>query len=198
MKKGERSRDNILNVSLDLFSQQGFANTSVQDIANQCGISQTTVFYHYKNKKVLFEAILEKVISNNRNFFNERLNPELSAYDKLITLLISNIDWCLEYPKDAKILLMLFNFSTSDETFKSLTTETINNGRALVLKSLEDLDENNLFHSKMSLSECAIIIQQYINAVLFQVLARDDGEIVASQFKSTVHSLVDSLIGINE
>ena len=59
--KGDISRHRILTASLDLFSEQGFARTSVQEIADRCNISQTTVFYHFKNKKNYLKAYYHKL-----------------------------------------------------------------------------------------------------------------------------------------
>ena len=52
--KGQKSKDKILDIALELFTKNGYSQTSAQEIADLCGISQTTIFYHYKNKKILF------------------------------------------------------------------------------------------------------------------------------------------------
>ena len=194
--KGDISRHRILTASLDLFSEQGFARTSVQEIADRCNISQTTVFYHFKNKKKLFESLLSQVILNNREYFalNLREADGLTEFEKLVFLLESNINWAMKYPKDAQVLIMLFNFATSDSDFKKLATGTIDNGRALVFDALVLINKERQVSQAFSLVELSVIIQQYVNGVIFQILAREDRSEVHNNFKKTIKNYLNILI----
>ncbi len=194
--KGDISRHRILTASLDLFSEQGFARTSVQEIADRCNISQTTVFYHFKNKKKLFESLLSQVILNNREYFalNLREADGLTEFEKLVFLLESNINWAMKYPKDAQVLIMLFNFATSDSDFKKLATGTIDNGRALVFDALVLINEERQIAQTFSLVELSVIVQQYVNGVIFQILAREDRSEVHNNFKNTIKNYLNILI----
>ena len=50
----------ILDASLRLFSQKGFARTSVRDIAQAAGITDAAIYYHFASKRALFEALFEE------------------------------------------------------------------------------------------------------------------------------------------
>jgi len=195
--KGEESRDKILDHALRLFSENGFAKTSTQEIADCCEISQTTVFYHFKNKRVLFEKVLERVITKNHSYFTSHKKESIDSVEELTLLLNSNIDWAQAHPQDAKVLLMLFNFSSSDDNFKVLATNTINNGRSLVLSSLKKIDESLGIKSKINLISLSIIIQQYINAVMFQMLARTDANEVVNEFREGLPIYLNILLGLD-
>ena len=51
------TREKILNVSLELFSQRGFSAVSIRDICKCVGIKESSVYYHFENKQNIFEAI---------------------------------------------------------------------------------------------------------------------------------------------
>jgi AcrR family transcriptional regulator len=53
------TKQNILNVSLDLFSQNGFSSVSIRDICGKVEIKESTVYYHFKNKQAILDAILQ-------------------------------------------------------------------------------------------------------------------------------------------
>ncbi|MBT4792476.1 MAG: TetR/AcrR family transcriptional regulator [Halobacteriovoraceae bacterium] len=196
MKKGQLSRINILQVAIDLFSEKGYHDTSTQEIADKCGISQTTIFYHFKNKKTLFGEILNYVISNNRNIFEQLKQDKDDPYDCLVTLIRANIKWCMEYPEQTKIILLLFNFSASDDDFKMLATKTIDKGRSLILIQLDKLQEHNKIKSHLSIFELSVIIQQYVNGVLFQLLVRTDRELTFKTFESVMNVFLQTVLGI--
>lgn len=79
-------QQNILRHALELFSKQGFDNTSTSKIAKAAGVSEGLIFRHFKNKDGLLLAIME----NGTERVTGYLTPILSEKDpkKLIELVI--------------------------------------------------------------------------------------------------------------
>lgn len=60
-RRGERdTRGQILDASLHLFSEHGFARTTVRAIARDVGITNAAIYYHFASKQELLEALLEE------------------------------------------------------------------------------------------------------------------------------------------
>lgn len=59
-RRGPLTRKQILDASLRLFSEKGFARTSVRDIAQGAGITDAAIYYHFASKRDLFEALFEE------------------------------------------------------------------------------------------------------------------------------------------
>ena len=55
-------REMILRQALKLFSQNGYANTSMDEIATSLKLTKPAVYYYYPSKEALFRAILEQPI----------------------------------------------------------------------------------------------------------------------------------------
>ena len=53
-------RDAILDTSAKLFSQHGYKEVSIRDIAQACGMTNAALYYHFKNKEDLFLAMLQR------------------------------------------------------------------------------------------------------------------------------------------
>lgn len=60
LRRGPLTRKQILDASLKLFSEKGFARTSVRDIAQAAGITDAAIYYHFESKRGLFEALLDE------------------------------------------------------------------------------------------------------------------------------------------
>ena len=60
-----KTRDRILRTARDLFNARRFGNVTTADLAAECGIAEGNLWYHFKNKRALLEALsddfLEKV-----------------------------------------------------------------------------------------------------------------------------------------
>jgi AcrR family transcriptional regulator len=54
------TRRQILDASLHLFSEHGFARTTVRAIARDVGITNAAIYYHFASKQELLEALLEE------------------------------------------------------------------------------------------------------------------------------------------
>ena len=63
-RRGDRapgeSRERILEVAAELFSQRGYAGTGVDQLAARSGIAKTAIYYHFGNKEGLLAAVLER------------------------------------------------------------------------------------------------------------------------------------------
>lgn len=58
------TKQRILDEALTLFSEKGYANVFVGDIAERVGIKAPSLYKHYKSKQAIFDAIIEEM--NNR------------------------------------------------------------------------------------------------------------------------------------
>src|SRR5262245_9797866 len=56
-KKSELRREAILQHALALFDQQGFANTSLDDIARETGVKREALYYYFKNRAEILLSI---------------------------------------------------------------------------------------------------------------------------------------------
>lgn len=53
------TKQRILDEALTLFSEKGYANVFVGEIAEKVGIKAPSLYKHYKNKRAIFDAIVE-------------------------------------------------------------------------------------------------------------------------------------------
>ena len=65
----KNTKENIFDVSIDLFSQNGYDGVSIRQIAKEVGIKESSIYNHYQSK----ESILESILSY---YINEMLKEE--------------------------------------------------------------------------------------------------------------------------
>lgn len=61
MDRGNTKQE-ILEVSLELFSVQGFEATSISQIANAVGIRKSSLYSHFENKQAILDALVKIVL----------------------------------------------------------------------------------------------------------------------------------------
>ncbi len=60
VSRGEKRRQELLEVATDTILELGYSNTSMDEIVRRARTSKTTIYRHFKNK----EAILAEIVSN--------------------------------------------------------------------------------------------------------------------------------------
>ncbi|MEK3757424.1 TetR/AcrR family transcriptional regulator [Paenibacillus sp. FSL R7-0337] len=60
VKEAEARRNEILDAAGELFGQKGFDGTSTGDILGKVGIARGTLYYHFKSKEDIMDALIER------------------------------------------------------------------------------------------------------------------------------------------
>ena len=61
VKDAKERRNEILDVAERLFCEKGFDNTSTNDILAEIGIARGTLYYHFKSKEDILDAMIERL-----------------------------------------------------------------------------------------------------------------------------------------
>ena len=61
VKEAEESKNEILDAAEKLFGAKGFDHTSTNDILNEIGIARGTLYYHFKSKEDILDAMIERI-----------------------------------------------------------------------------------------------------------------------------------------
>ena len=64
MKKAEQyefTRQALLRVARELFTERGYANTATQEIVERAGVTRGALYYHFRNKADIFRAVFEDI-----------------------------------------------------------------------------------------------------------------------------------------
>lgn len=59
-EEAEQTRDQILDAAETLFYERGVAHTSLEQIAREAGVTRGAVYWHFRNKTDLFEAMQKR------------------------------------------------------------------------------------------------------------------------------------------
>ena len=62
-------RETILRGAAEAFAEQGYAGTSMEDVAGAAGITKLIVYRHFGSKEELYDAVLERVSERAREVF---------------------------------------------------------------------------------------------------------------------------------
>lgn len=77
VKGKECTKKSLLDVAEELFSEKGFAETSLRSITTKAGVNLASVNYHFGSKKSLIQAVFARFLTP----FCQALELELKKYE---------------------------------------------------------------------------------------------------------------------
>lgn len=117
-------RQAIVDAAVDLFAKRGFRGTTTRELAGAVGVSEPTLYQHFKTKSELYTAILESHCDCGPKDMEAHLAPLIEAEDDwgLFTALgEAMLGWYLD---DARYPRLLLYSCLEGHELKELVYET--------------------------------------------------------------------------
>lgn len=165
------TKKRILDEALTLFSEKGYANVFVAEIAEAVGIKAPSLYKHYKSKQDIFNAILDEMKSNyNKRTDSLNMNGNNATADAEIFSDVSED----ELVKMGVGLFMYFLHDEYAQKFrKMLTIEQFHNKELAELFTKQYADDPLSYQSAMfaMLCENGLLKEQNPNVMALQFYA---------------------------
>ena len=82
-RRKEQKKESIRRAALELFQSYGFKKVSVNDIAQRAGVSQVTIYNHFRNKEDLIRDVLKWYSMTLLDRYKSMLESDRPFLDKL-------------------------------------------------------------------------------------------------------------------
>ena len=81
-KETVSTKTRLLETASRIFSEHGYAGTSIRMIAGELGVSVSAVSFHYGSKEILYKAVLERAAAISEEFYGPLPSLVRSAYEQ--------------------------------------------------------------------------------------------------------------------
>ena len=171
LSKGGRTRERIVEAATDLFSEAGYDQTSVHQIAARCGITHAAALYHFKSKLGLFEAVVESALARVDSIVAESILPTDDAHQRLVKLFTGHLTWMTIYKAEAEMLLLLAYFASVRTEFSTIYSRVLAASRSQIEAILSAGHREGLFECHGDLGTTAKCLHDGLFGMLMNGLA---------------------------
>jgi AcrR family transcriptional regulator len=103
----EKRRREILDKAIDVFTEEGYGDVTFQKIADRCGITRTTLYIYFKNKREIFIGGIRQITVEIETKIQTVIgDSEIPCVEKLRRTMKIILDSCAENRKLFHVILM--------------------------------------------------------------------------------------------
>jgi len=143
----EKRRKKILEKALYVFVDEGFENTTFQKIADYCGITRTTLYTYFKNKKEIFTYSLKLLLVKvEEDIQGIRRDASLGSVEKITKVLLDIFRHLEENRRLLSVLLdyLLFLSKSNADPEQRVRRRTLRVRHILVSMVIEGIKSGEL------------------------------------------------------
>lgn len=184
----EQTVQDIINVSIKLFSEKGYEKTSIQDIVNGLnGLTRGAIYHHFNSKDDILVAVIHEIVMNS-DYFNQFLNVEgKTAKEQLQALVIKAFSNYGQVSNDVGAEFLKKNPAILVEIFK-LTINQIAPKVEMLLESGNADGSLTIKNPKQVAQVMVLLGDTWFSSAMF--------EDTSANFNVKIDVLVDALNGL--
>jgi AcrR family transcriptional regulator len=106
--KGEQTRKHIFDCALELFRENGFDSTTMQQIAERAEVAKSAAYYYFPSKEAIIQDYYELLQSQQERICDEAFQQEKSLKARLALAMQTKFDLVRN---DRKLLGVVFRYT---------------------------------------------------------------------------------------
>lgn len=110
----EQSRAAILKAAVREFAREGLAAARTDAIARSAGVNKALLYYYFKDKESLYQAVLDEVFTGVRAAIHAALSQPLPPRDRIRAYVCAHFDYIAAHPLYPRIVHAEFLTASKD------------------------------------------------------------------------------------
>ena len=172
------TKSRILDASLTLFSEKGYHTVSVAEIADAVGIKAPSLYKHYKNKRDIFDSIVERMYQIDADRSRQYEVPE-EKYELASTAYMN-----VSMDNIKKFAMAQYEFWTTDEFASDFR-------KMLSLEQYRNDEMSKLYSSCITAGPVEYIQDIFREMMLKGLLLEADPKQLALEFYAPLYLLIN-------
>lgn len=172
----DESRGKILAAAERLFAREGLAGTRTDGIASEAGVNKALLYYYFKGKDKLYEAVVEEQLREFNRHALAVLDGPGPARELLLKYVKLHFDFISRHRRHASLFqqLMMKGGSAPERLFRKYIVPRSEALRKLLVRGMQagEFRRMDPFHASVSIA--ALIVFYFSAAPMLRLLDESD------------------------
>ena len=146
MRKGQATREKLMDIAEAAVLSKGFGATSIEEIIAEAEITKSGFFYHFKDKNELARALLQRYLENEEQILDDLFDRARELHDDPLHAFLIGLKLFSEMMADLPsghpgclVATYCYNERLFDRDVQDINREAVLQWRARFLKVLEEI-----------------------------------------------------------
>lgn len=194
MSDAER-RQRILAAAEELFFANGYAATSMDDVARACSMSKKTIYLFFENKQALFSELIDVAIGALPRYMVNGDDHDIDGVD-VIRNVLTDLSAVLLNPRQLALArLVIAEAPHSPEMAESIGDRGIDQAEQILVEVLSKLQERGMIRGPVDLELGQILIGATIGDFAFKTLIALERSPTEAEIAARIDRLIALLRG---
>lgn len=179
----EKRKEEILEKAFDLFVEEGYEDVTFQKIADRCGITRTTLYIYFKNKREIFRWSIKQLLSSIEvRIVSIARDEKSSAAESLEKTLDIILDECEKNARLFKVLLpYLLQMQKSGGDVKKVVERRIVKLQHFINVILIRGRDRGEFNGTLPIKDMYALILSVVESAVFRLAVIGEGNLDSSR-----------------
>ena len=97
-----KNTEAILDAALEVFSRQGFRGSTLDQIANEAGLSKPNLLYYFPSKEAIHLTLLSRLMKTWLDPLRE-MDPDGDPVDEILTYVHRKLEMSRDFPRESRL-----------------------------------------------------------------------------------------------
>ena len=164
--KGDLTRQNIIEKSMQLFSVKGYFNTSIADIVKAAGLTKGGLYGHFPNKQEIWYAVYEECVRVWKSVVFQGVRDLTDPLERLARVIKNSLKDYLGgdiFAGGCFLCNSLVDFAGQSPTMSNHVLKGFQAFAALLRLWLEEAEQRGMLREGLNLQEIATFLMISLN-----------------------------------
>jgi len=171
----EKTKEAILDAAVKKFCQKGIATTTLSEIAKEAGVTRGAIYWHFKNKMDIFDALHERMHETIEELLLQHMDEDhidpMSRLQDVCTSLLVNIGGNAKKQQALKLFWVQTDYSREWALFQEKHQARKQKARELLFHYFKEAQVKGLLPSGTNSEVLALSVRCYIKGIIIEYLA---------------------------
>ena len=178
-KTDEIAQEEILQAAIRLYHKYGPNKVTMDEVAAATGRSRSSLYYYYKNRDDIFQAVLDSIVDDVTSEINSKVAASTTLRDKIFAFCAAKIKTSAQWRK------------VFDAMWSSMDQE----GQSKQIKAVNTLHKKLVHREGILFKE---ILAEAMNSKQIRTISQGDQDMLAFMISSSIRGLRNEIFEHND
>lgn len=192
-----KTKEYLMLAASDTFYQKGIARTSLNEIAQAAGVTRGALYWHFKNKEDLFDALFQRICDDIESCIKEDSNNNNEQAWSSFRLTLTRFFECLQHNelhyKFHSILFLKCEHTEQNEAVIAIAKKHQSLWREKIVAVLTDAVQQKALADNLDIDMAVIFIKSSLDGLIWRWLSSGQGFDLAQTAPRMIEIIIDTL-----